>query len=97
MHKFQQSLLDLTTLEEHVRLLWRFRNGTKLSDAKFERCYLELFLGGAATDIPEKISSVGFVSRARLCHEHKIRATTNNFFFAKKEWHEKARNVLYNI
>jgi hypothetical protein len=49
--------------------------GTKISDAKFVRWE------GAATRIPEKIKSVGFVSGARLCHEHKMRATTNNFFF----------------
>jgi hypothetical protein len=35
--------------------------------------------------IPEKIKSVGFVSGAQLCHEHKMMATTNNFFFAKKK------------
>jgi hypothetical protein len=40
--------------------------------------------------IPEKIKSVGFVSGARLCHEHKMSATTNNFFFVKKEWPKKA-------
>jgi hypothetical protein len=68
----------------YLRLFWPLRNGTKISDAKFVRCYLELFLGGAATKIPEKIKSVGFVSGARLCHEHKMSATTNNFFFAKK-------------
>jgi hypothetical protein len=55
------------------------------------------FWEGAATKITEKIKSVGFVSEARLCHEHKMIATTNNFFFAKKEWPEKARNVLYKV
>jgi hypothetical protein len=39
----------------------------------------------------------GFVFGARLCHEHKMSASTNNFFFARKEWPEKARNVLYNV
>jgi hypothetical protein len=43
------------------------------------------FWKGAATKIPEKIKSVGFVSGARQCHEHKMSATTNKFFFAKKE------------
>jgi hypothetical protein len=43
------------------------------------------FWEGAAKNTPEKIKSVGFVSGARLCHEHKVSATTNNFFFAKKE------------
>jgi hypothetical protein len=40
--------------------------------------------------IPEKIKSVGFVSAARLCHEHKMSATTNNV-------PEKARNDLFNV
>jgi hypothetical protein len=50
------------------------------------------FWEGAATKIPEKIKSVGFVSGARQCHEHKMSATTNNLFFVKKEWPKKARN-----
>jgi hypothetical protein len=73
------------------------RNGTKISDVKFVRWYLELFMGGTSTRIPKKIKSVGFVFGARLCHEHKMSATTNNFFIAKKEWPEKVRNVLYNV
>jgi hypothetical protein len=60
-------------------------------------CNPKLFLEGAATKIPEKIKSVGFVSEARLCHEYKMSATANNFLFAKKEWPEKAQNVLYNF
>jgi hypothetical protein len=43
-------------------------------------CYLELFLGAEATEISEKIQSVGFVSGARLCQEHTVSATANNFF-----------------
>jgi hypothetical protein len=42
------------------------------------------FSEGAATKITQKIKSVGFVSGARLCHDQKISATTNNFFFVKK-------------
>jgi hypothetical protein len=49
---------------------------------------------GASTKIPEKIKSVGFVSGARQCYEQKMSATTNNFFFVKKEWPEKARNNI---
>jgi hypothetical protein len=48
----------------------------------------------AATKISEKIKSVRFVSGAWQCHEHKMSATASNFLFAKKEWPEKARNVL---
>jgi hypothetical protein len=33
----------LTTVWEHLRLFWRLGNGTKISDAKFVRCYLKLF------------------------------------------------------
>jgi hypothetical protein len=68
-----------------------------MPDAKFVRCISNYFWEGAAIKISEKTKSVGFVSGARLCHEHKMSATTNNFLFAKTEWPEKARNVLYNI
>jgi hypothetical protein len=67
-----------------MRLFWRLRNGTEISYAKFVRCISNYFWEGAATKIPEKIKSVGFVSGARLCHEHKMSETTNNFFFARK-------------
>lgn len=40
--------------------------------------------------------SVGFVSVARLCRMHKMRATTNNIL-CEKEWPKKARNILYNV
>jgi hypothetical protein len=46
--------------------------------------------------ITKKIKSVGFVSRAQLCHEHKVGATTNNVSFVKKEWRKKAQNVQYD-
>jgi hypothetical protein len=75
----------------------RLRNGTKISDAKSVRCYLELFLGGGSYENLRVNTSVGFVSGARLCHEHKMGESKNNFLFAKKEWPEKARNVLYNV
>jgi hypothetical protein len=39
---------------------------------------------GEATKIPEEIKSVGFVSGARLYHEHKMSATTNTFSSRKK-------------
>jgi hypothetical protein len=42
--------------------------------------------------ISEKIKSVRFVSGARLYHELKMSAATNNFF-ANEEWPEKERNV----
>jgi hypothetical protein len=55
------------------------------------------FWESAATKIPGKIKSLIFVPRTRLCHELKLSATVNNLYFFKKEWPEKARNVLYNI
>jgi hypothetical protein len=75
----------LTTRYEDLRLFWRLRDGTKLSDAKLVRFHLALFLGGGSYEDPQKIESVVFVFGARLCHEHKTSATTNNFFLAKKE------------
>jgi hypothetical protein len=36
----------LTMLFKHLTLFWCLRNGTKISDAKSLRCYLELFPGG---------------------------------------------------
>jgi hypothetical protein len=47
--------------------------------------------------ILEKIKSVSFVSKARLCHEHKTSGRTNNFFYAKIDCPEKALSILYNV
>jgi hypothetical protein len=73
------------------------RKGTKISDATFVKCKVSLLWEGAATKIPEKIKSVGIVSGARLCHGHRMTATRNNFFFAKKQWPEKAQNVIFYV
>jgi hypothetical protein len=82
---------------KHLRLFWRLRNGTKISNAKFARCYLELFLGGSSYENLQENQVCGIFSGALLCHEHKMRATANNVFYAKKEWPDKARNVLYKV
>jgi hypothetical protein len=59
------------------RIIWRrskniwgyfLRTGTKISDAKFVRCYLELFVGGGSYENARENKSVGFVSGARQCH-----------------------------
>jgi hypothetical protein len=64
----------LMTLKEHLRLFWRSGEGVRLQVGKvLSRTSSER----VATKIPEKIKSVGFVLGARLCHEHKVRATTN--------------------
>jgi hypothetical protein len=39
----------------------------------------------------------GIYSGDQLCYGLKVSATTTKFFFAKEEWPEKTRNVLYNI
>jgi hypothetical protein len=52
----------LTKVEEHLLLFWRFRSGKKISDGKFVSCYLELFLETTATELRDKIKSMGFVS-----------------------------------
>jgi hypothetical protein len=64
-----------------------------MSDAKLPGFNSNYFYEGAAMKIPEKIKSMGYISGVRVCHEDEMRATTRNFFFAKKEWPEKARNV----
>jgi hypothetical protein len=53
------------------------------------------FWEGAAVKIPDKTKSVGFVSGAQQYNEHKMSATTNNFFLSEKEWPKKGRNVPY--
>jgi hypothetical protein len=47
------------------------------------------FWEGAATNILEETKSVGLLSGTRLCHERKMSATTDNFFFAKKNGPKK--------
>jgi hypothetical protein len=96
MHKCQQSLDEL--FNDALRTFGAFEErykdiGCQVCKVLISNCFWE----GAATKTPEKIKSVGFVSGARLCHEHKMSATTNSFSFAKNEWPEKARNVLYNV
>jgi hypothetical protein len=73
-----------------------FAERKKISYASFKGVISNYFWEGEAAKMPEKIKSVGFVSGARPCHEHKMSTPTNNFF-AKEEWFEKARNVLYNV
>jgi hypothetical protein len=43
---------------------------------------------------PRKSSRWDLFPEPDLCHGHKMSATTNNVFFEKKEWPEKARNIL---
>jgi hypothetical protein len=62
-------------------------------DAKFVRCYLTYIWEGEARKAPTKSSQWNLFPEP----EHKMSATTNNSFFAKREWPEKIWNVLYNV
>jgi hypothetical protein len=63
MHKCQYPQNKLPN--DALRTLFRyFRKSTKISNAKFVKCYLELFQEGEATKIPRKIMSVVFASGA---------------------------------
>jgi hypothetical protein len=63
----------LTSLQEHLRLFCRLRNGTKISDAKFVRLYLEIFPGGGSYENPteNKVGGICFRSPtvSRAFHE----------------------------
>jgi hypothetical protein len=88
----------LITLKEYLKLFWRLRKGTNISDVKFVRCYLELFLGGSSyKNSGENQVGVGFVSRIRLFHEIKLISTKNSLFFAMKKYPDKALNVLFYV
>jgi hypothetical protein len=55
MHNCQQILNELfKDALKRMMLFWRLRDGTKMSDAKFVRCYLELFLGGGSYGNPRE-------------------------------------------
>jgi hypothetical protein len=82
----------LTTLKEHVKLFWRSGTGKKLPDSSFVRCYLELFLTESSYECPRE-DEVGGIYIQRP----SIRWGQLRFFFAKKEWPDKARNTLYNF
>jgi hypothetical protein len=87
MHKYQFSWDEL--FKETQRTSEIFLAFAELyKDIGFQVCkvvvFSRCFWDGAATKIPEKIKSVGFVSGARLYHEHELRKTTDNFIFEKK-------------
>jgi hypothetical protein len=54
----------LTTLKKHLKLFWRLRNGTKISDAKSVRCYLEQFIGGGSYESPRENQVGGICYRS---------------------------------
>jgi hypothetical protein len=64
---------------------------------KYVRCYLEFFLGGGSYENPQGNEVGDFTSRDRHCHKRKMSTTMKNFFFARKEWLEKTKNVIYNV
>lgn len=88
----------LTALKERMRLFWPLRNGTGISYAKFIRCYLDLSLWRGSYKNPRGNQvDVGSVSGVRLCHKHKVRANTNEFFFEKKDGPIKAQYVPFYV
>jgi hypothetical protein len=52
----------LMMLKDHLRLFWHLRNGIKLSDVKFVRSYLELFLKDGSFENPQENQVGGFCS-----------------------------------
>lgn len=50
--------------------------------------------GVASCKNPWKIKSVRFISGARMCHEHEVRAATNNFVLRKEEQPRKPKMLI---
>jgi hypothetical protein len=89
MHKCQQSLNELfndalRTYEVNLAFQERYKD---IGCQVCKMLFLTISGRGAAT----KIKSVGFVSEARLCHERKMSATTNNFLCEKKMVRESSK------
>jgi hypothetical protein len=53
-------------------------------DASLYAAIFNYFWERTAMKTPKKIKLVGFVSGAQQCHEHKMKTTTYNFFFVKR-------------
>jgi hypothetical protein len=53
----------LTKLEEHLRLFYLSRDGTKLSNPKFLRCYVKLFPREGSYENPRSNQVVGICLR----------------------------------
>jgi hypothetical protein len=98
MHKCQQSLNES---RKDTRNIWGYFGLRRAVQRYRMPCLWDViwncFWDGADTKIPEKIVSAGFASGVRLCHERKMNATRNILFFGKKEWFDKACNVVYHI
>jgi predicted chitinase len=79
----------LTTFKERLGLFWLSKNDTKLV-----RSYLEVLVRGQVGN-PRENQVGGMCIRnptvSRACGER------NYDFFRKKEWPDKARNVLHNV
>jgi hypothetical protein len=61
-----------------MRLLWRLRKGTELPDAKFVRCYLELFTGRGSYEISQQNEAAGICLR-------KLSSTAGKFIFVTEK------------
>jgi hypothetical protein len=53
-------------------------NGTQISDAKFVRCSLELFLGGGGYEKSQENQVGGICFRSPTYHVRKMSSTTKN-------------------
>lgn len=85
----------LTTLKEHLRLFWRFKNRNKISDAKSVRCYVELFLRWDSHENPRE-NQIGRICFWSPRHEQKVTESMSDFFCEKKS-PDKARNVPFYV
>jgi hypothetical protein len=66
----------LTTLKDHLRLFLGSSRGTMLSDAKVWKIFFRTISERRQVrKSAEKIKSVWFFSRARLCQEDKVKVT----------------------
>jgi hypothetical protein len=70
------------------------RNGTKTSDAKFIKYYLNLFLEWSSYEHCQE-NKVGIKSAQSLTVSWAL--GKHNFFFGKNDWPNKAQNVLFYI
>jgi hypothetical protein len=99
MHKFQCSLNGLFNDALYTsEIILAFEERYKAIGCQVCKVLSRNVSGrGKLRKSSEKIVSVRFASAARLCHGHKVSATTNKFLRANTEWTYEVRNPLYNV
>jgi hypothetical protein len=75
----------LTTIKEHLNLLWLSRNCTKLSGAKFVTCYLEVFQREGSDENPRENDVNGICIRCPTVSRAQDERNSD-FFFAMDLW-----------